>query len=402
MSTDMLTWARRQVFEPMNLSSSERFVLLLLADNSSWDEETGRWYAFPFQKTLARESGLSERTVKRAISRLLELGLISTERRKRSSGFIAGNGYVFHPEVVSEPITRTVDDAVDAAEGLNSGPGFSGGDTMTPLEIAGGDTVSRPVVAGGDTMTPDPREPHDPKRGHSVPSGPQGTPCPLGGDTVALPTRADREDVRARLNRHSESSSSSAREVAAGAADDEDDDQSSSQPTTTAHGSATAASAGERSELGTWRGVDLTVLGAQVVEATGLECGRDELVWLVDSILARSRRQVGRPASFVRTAITNDPAGTRAELLARFRATPPTAEGAAGGVRPKKSPPCPIPEHADEGLLKVNCPGCRGIWDNPFPAVISRSVFEQLDGVVQERVLRDAGVDILNDERATA
>ena len=71
MATDMLTWARRQVFEPMNLSSSERFVLLLLADNSSWDEETGRWYAFPFQKTLARESGLSERTVKRAISRLL-------------------------------------------------------------------------------------------------------------------------------------------------------------------------------------------------------------------------------------------------------------------------------------------------------------------------------------------
>ena len=74
---------------------------------------------------------------------------------------------------------------------------------------------------------------------------------------------------------------------------------------------------------------------------------------------------------------------------------PPTGAGL-------RSPSCPIPEHADEGLLKVNCPACRGIWDNPFPAVISRSVFEQLDGVVQERVLRDAGVDILNDERATA
>lgn len=85
MATDMLTWARRQVFEPMNLSSSERFVLLLLADNSSWDEETGRWYAFPFQKTLARESGLSERTVKRAISRLLELGLISISGHRASS-----------------------------------------------------------------------------------------------------------------------------------------------------------------------------------------------------------------------------------------------------------------------------------------------------------------------------
>ena len=397
MATDMLTWARRQVFEPMNLSSSERFVLLLLADNSSWDEGTGRWYAFPFQKTLARESGLSERTVKRAISRLLELGLISTERRKRASGFIAGNGYVFHPEVVAEPIARTVDDAV---EEWNPGPGFSSGDTVSSLEIAGGDTVAPPVVARGDTMTPDPHDPHDRRRGHSVPSGPQGTPCPLGGDTVALPTRADREDVRARLNRHSESSSSSAGAAAAGAADDEDDDQSSSQPNPTTHETGRPADDEEPSDLGRWRGVDLGVLGAQVVEATGLESGRDELVWLVDAILARSRRQVGRPASFVRTAINNDPAGTRAELLARFGTSPATAEGSAG-VQRKKSPPCPIPEHAEEGLLKVNCPACRGIWDDPFPAVISRSVFEQLEGAVQERALR-AGVVVGDDERATA
>lgn len=399
MATDMLTWARRQVFEPMNLSSSERFVLLLLADNSSWDEGTGRWYAFPFQKTLARESGLSERTVKRAISRLLELGLISTERRKRASGFIAGNGYVFHPEVVAEPIARTVDDAV---EEWNPGPGFSSGDTVSSLEIAGGDTVAPPVVARGDTMTPDPHDPHDRRRGHSVPSGPQGTPCPLGGDTVALPTRADREDVRARLNRHSESSSSSAGAAAAGAADDEDDDQSSSQPNPTTHETGRPADDEEPSDLGRWRGVDLGVLGAQVVEATGLESGRDELVWLVDAILARSRRQVGRPASFVRTAITNDPAGTRAELLARFGSAPAAVEGSAGGVQRKKSPPCPIPEHAEQGLLKVNCPACRGIWEDPFPAVVKRSVFEQLDGVVQERVLRAAGVQILDDERAIA
>lgn len=402
MATDMLTWARRQVFEPMNLSSSERFVLLLLADNSSWDEDTGRWYAFPFQKTLARESGLSERTVKRAISRLLELGLISTERRKRASGFIAGNGYVFHPEVVAEPIARTVDDAVEAVEERKPGPGFSSGDTVSSLEIAGGDTVAPPVVAGGDTMTRGPHDPHDPRRGHSVLSGPQGTPCPLGGDTVALPTRADREDVRARLNRHSESSSSSTGAAAAGAAYDEDDDQSSSQPNPTTPETRRAADDEARAELGRWRGVDLGVLGAQVVEATGLESGRDELVWLVDAILARSRRQVGRPASFVRTAITNDPAGTRAELLARFGATPAAVEGSAGGVQRKKSPPCPIPVHAEQGLLKVNCPACRGIWEDPFPAVIKRSVFEQLDGVVQERVLRAAGVEILDDERATA
>lgn len=359
MATDMLTWARRQVFEPMNLSSSERFVLLLLADNSSWDEATGRWYAFPFQKTLARESGLSERTVKRAISRLLELGLISTERRKRASGFIAGNGYVFHPEVVAEPIARTVDDAVEAVEERNPGPGFSREDTVSSLEIA-------------------------------------------GGDTVAPPTRADKEDVRARLNRHSESSSSSADKAAAGAADDEDDDQSTSKPNPTTHGSRTPAADEERSDLGHWRGVDLGELGAQVVEATGIDSGRNELVWLVDAILARSRRQVGRPASFVRTAITNDPAGTRAELLARFGTSAAAVQRSAGGVQRKKSPPCPIPEHAEQGLLKVNCPPCRGIWEDPFPFVIKRRVFEQLDGVVQERVMRAAEVEVLDDERATA
>lgn len=219
---------------------------------------------------------------------------------------------------------------------------------------------------------------------------------------MALPTRADREDVRARLNRHSESSSSSAGAAAAGAADDEDDDQSSSQPNPTTHETGRPADDEEPSDLGRWRGVDLGVLGAQVVEATGLESGRDELVWLVDAILARSRRQVGRPASFVRTAITNDPAGTRAELLARFGSAPAAVEGSAGGVQRKKSPPCPIPEHAEQGLLKVNCPACRGIWEDPFPAVVKRSVFEQLDGVVQERVLRAAGVQILDDERAIA
>ena len=253
-------------------------------------------------------------------------------------------------------------------------------------------------------MSHDLHDPHDPKRGHHVPSGPEGTPCPLGGDTVALSTRADRR-TRARLNRHSESSSSSsssAGETAAGAAVDEDDDQGFSRSNPTVHGTAPGAADEERSEPSSWRGVDLDALGVQVVETTGLECGRDELVWLVDAILARSRRQVGRPASFVRTAITNDPAGTRAELLARFGSAPAAVEGSAGGVQRKKSPPCPIPEHAEQGLLKVNCPACRGIWEDPFPAVVKRSVFEQLDGVVQERVLRAAGVQILDDERAIA
>ena len=294
MATDMLTWARRQVFDQFGLSSSERFVLLLLADNASWNEESGGWYAFPFQKTLARESGLSERTVRRSMTRLLDLGVISAEKRIRASGFVAGNGYIFHPEVVDNPVTLTDSDAVETApdEGKEPDrwPGFPGEDTVTSLEIAREDTMSGLEIAGEDTVSGTPRDRHDAKTGH----GDRRTQWPVGPDTVAGPARADREDVCARLNRHSESSSSCGEEATAGAVGDEDDEGILSTDGSTADRGSDPAMSDQ------WRGVNLAIVAEQIHELIGLDCQRESLQWVIDSILARSRRRVGRPASFVR------------------------------------------------------------------------------------------------------
>src|SRR5699024_8718195 len=136
------------------------------------------------------------------------------------------------------------------------------------------DMVAPPGIAGEDTMSPAPPARHDPRRGHSGPSCTQGTQWPLGGDTVAPPTRPAREDVRARLTRHSESSSSEG-EQAAGAASDEDDDE-----TPSGSGEPADDRRSDRADLGMWRGVDLDALAVHVHALTSLDCGRAELEWL--------------------------------------------------------------------------------------------------------------------------
>lgn len=49
--------------------------------------------AHPHVKTIARRAGVSERTAERAIARLRDLGLLSTTRRYRDDGSIAGCDY---------------------------------------------------------------------------------------------------------------------------------------------------------------------------------------------------------------------------------------------------------------------------------------------------------------------
>lgn len=420
MATEMLTWARRQVFQQFDLSSSERFVLMLLADNASWDEEDGHWHARPFQETLAKESGLSKRSVMRALNRLTEHGLLSTYRRRRKSGFLGGNGYIFHPEVVEQPITLTEQNRV-----------IPGSDTVSPLEAAGGDTVS-PASA----------DPRDPRRRHSVTSAKeaQGRRHSVTSEVTPATPPAREVNARASLNHHHEPSSSSssagaftvvpARRPAAGAAGDDriDDDHQAAAEITV--GSAVAGAGAEPSAAtplspadpvgppqsdfgdamegaatvsgqmaghaagmagasgpvtavgsdGVHRGVDVAVVANQVAAAIGRRASTADIRWLVDQVLDRAKTRVQRPTPYVVASVTADPAGWAAQLSSIPAAATAELAGVAGGHNEQEAaaavaghvtgqaatgvaggdrPGCPVDDHASFGHRKGRCPMCR-------------------------------------------
>ncbi|GAA3278518.1 helix-turn-helix domain-containing protein [Nesterenkonia halobia] len=420
MATEMLTWARRQVFQQFDLSSSERFVLMLLADNASWDEEDGHWHARPFQETLAKESGLSKRSVMRALSRLTEHGLISTYRRRRKSGFLGGNGYIFHPEAVEQPITLTEQNRV-----------IPGSDTVSPLETAGGDTVS-----------PTSTDPRDPRRRHSVTSAKetQGRRHSVTSEVTPATPPAREVNARASLNHHHEPSSSSSSSAgaftvvsvgqpAAGAADDDRIDDDHQAAAEIAAGSAVAAAGAEPSAAtppspadtegapqpdsgeamggaatvsgqmagpaagvagasgpvatvgadGVHRGVDVAVVANQVAAAIGRRASSADIRWLVDQVLDRAKTRVQRPTPYVVAAVTADPAGWAAQLSSIPAAAKAELAGAAGHNEQEAAaavaghvtgqaatamaggdrPGCPVDDHASFGHRKGRCPMCR-------------------------------------------
>jgi hypothetical protein len=90
----------------------------------------------PGQATLAREARCSERQVRRALTELEDLGVVSRVRRKNASGR-APDGYTLHPnggpEVAdSQSATTAVADSGDAGTGLGE-QGYRTEAAITPL-----------------------------------------------------------------------------------------------------------------------------------------------------------------------------------------------------------------------------------------------------------------------------
>lgn len=83
MANEWVTWAYEQ-----DLQTSQKFVLVVLGDRA--DHEG---YCWPSRKDIAQKTGLTERSVARAISTLEESGLIKVEERRRKDGFKSSNGY---------------------------------------------------------------------------------------------------------------------------------------------------------------------------------------------------------------------------------------------------------------------------------------------------------------------
>lgn len=386
MANEMITWARRQVFDQFELSGPERLILMLLADNASFDEETGLWSSWPFQKTLAHDSGYSERAVIRAVKRFSELGLISIEARYKKSGAKTGNTYRFHPEAVNRPIART--------ECL---PEYSRGDTQSGLEYSRDDTQSALEHSRDDTQAGTPPEAREFKTRHTV-------RCPeLGGPkrhTVTYhqtDSQVPRTETTPRasltiIEPSSSSMSSSAttddRVPSAGAEADE--------TTTKRFGGEESQANQERlgmHAVPNARGpVDLDKLVAVVAGQWSVTLDRDRAAWLAEQITARSARTVGSPDAFVRRSLVNDGHEWQAAVMDCFGDR--SNGGRSTGHGPSDDRKCPIKHHADSGWSARSCPGCRKQFD--FPKQLDRATYEALDADVRALVDRDQTVTVVD------
>jgi DNA-binding MarR family transcriptional regulator len=132
MSVQATTWAWNQ-----STTTTEKLVLLALADHA-WPDGT---HAYPSVGRLARMTGLTERSVRRAIAGLIEKDLIVRE-------FNAGG---------------TPDYRIDRRPNLYTLP-IERGDTVSARDIDGVTlTTARPDTddrAGGHTVSQTIKEPH--------------------------------------------------------------------------------------------------------------------------------------------------------------------------------------------------------------------------------------------------
>lgn len=376
MAVEMITWARRQVFDQFELSGPERFILMLLADNASFDEETGLWSAFPFQNTLAQESGFNERTVQRALKRFRDLGLLSVEIRYKKAGGKSGNTYRFHPEAVNKPIART-----------EPTPDFSRDDTESGLENSRDDTES--------SMPPQAREFKTRQRvGYA--GNEDHTRHTVGYHPTQSRVPRAETNAGASLTVIEPSSSSSSpgastdEGVASGGA------ETNETTTKTDHWNHEREPDLER--FGTHRvpnargPVDLDRLVAVVAGQWSVSLDRDRAVWLAEQITGRSARTVGSPDAFVRRSLVND--GHEWETAVSDHFGDRTRGDRSVGQRTTGDRKCPIPHHADSGWTARSCPGCRKQLD--FPKQLDRSIYDALEPDVRSLIDRDQTVTVVD------
>ena len=101
MSFDAIRWAFEQP-----LSCQDKMVLLVLANRAN--KETGE--CFPSMGSIARDCGLSRRSILRSVDKLKELNLIHIEER-----FVTGTkgkrSHMYRVNVKNKPHLRVVTDS---------------------------------------------------------------------------------------------------------------------------------------------------------------------------------------------------------------------------------------------------------------------------------------------------
>ena len=124
-------------------SGNERLVLLALADACSRDDGTGCW---PSAATIARKANISDRTVRRVITRLEADGHLIVHRGGGRAGSTNSYTVVTGDRVIHSP-----------------------GQNVTPDNLSGGDTGDRPPLTQLCQGTPDTAVSPDPPVNHQEP-----------------------------------------------------------------------------------------------------------------------------------------------------------------------------------------------------------------------------------------
>src|SRR5699024_617826 len=263
MSIEALNWARR-VGAVGVLRPAEILLLWQLADSANQRD----WACWPSQKTLARETNQSLRTVNSQINRLKNLGLVRVSDRRGKGGGRVGLIYyliedaldqLLEPGSPEEPGFETLQDTEDSSSSevlnANIASRMKTRHANSAFESDNGDNERHANIALGQ-----------PKR--KLASNPNAN----SGHFQQVPLKD-----RARINHHHQSSD--ARDATM---DDDDDDQRF------------------------YHRVNLTRLLDEVPGLSGYADDMDVVCAAVDVVLSRVRGWIGNPTAYVRTAMSDD------------------------------------------------------------------------------------------------
>lgn len=149
MSIQAMAWAfkQTQIADPM-----QRYVLLCLANYAGEDGKN----AFPSVGRLSRDSGLSDRTVQRALHSLKEQGVISEGNQAVVAGYIPDEtkrplvyDLVFRPVTDSHPVTNRREPVTDSHHpGVPQSPNPSSNRKITKEAERGVADAPRPLKRG--------------------------------------------------------------------------------------------------------------------------------------------------------------------------------------------------------------------------------------------------------------
>ena len=78
--------------------TSEKFVLMALCDRANKKNNM----CWPSHKDISKRTGYSNKTVRRAIKTLCELGIISYVKRRKADGGLTSNLYTIHAEKLAK------------------------------------------------------------------------------------------------------------------------------------------------------------------------------------------------------------------------------------------------------------------------------------------------------------
>lgn len=135
MSVKVMTW----VWDHSRAAGNDRLVLLAIADHCGDDG----YDAFPKLATLAKKTGLADRTVRRCIDRLIDLGELVVEERAGGSAKVEARHRPHLYQVVMRPVT------VSATTGQDDRSATGHGDRSIREPSEGQPSLNRSALQSG-------------------------------------------------------------------------------------------------------------------------------------------------------------------------------------------------------------------------------------------------------------